>query len=118
MTTKRKKRPVGRLRRWATKVALALTKTSPTAVADVEPPAKPAEVYRAVSAAEIVKRVGEVKVYEQDGDRLLEFAPRGWHREESFATARTAYWKDPANRPVFADVGTHTEQRENEIKGK
>ncbi len=120
------KRKIGwfaRFRR-ARKVLRALTKADPVAAAQVEaPPQKPAQVHRVVTAAEVIKRVGEIKIYEEDGDRLLQFAPKGWHAEESFATPRNAYRADGSlkpssisQRPVFRDVGTMTERAEKESK--
>ena len=74
---------------WATRLGLALTKANPVEAAQPEAPAtKAAETYRARPASEILKRVGKVEVYEEAGDRLIKFAPRGWHAEESFAYNR------------------------------
>lgn len=96
------------LRSVATRIVLALTKTDPVGAASLPEtaPAKPAEVYRAVSAAEIIKRVGEVRTYEEGGDRVMEFAPRGWHREESFAYNKNK----PTPVTTFTDQGKFGEK--------
>lgn len=67
-------------------------------IMQVNAPAPPPISYRqnkhsGTSVEEATKRAPKVEVYEEDGDRLMKFSPRGWHAEESFATARTPYWK-------------------------
>ena len=98
--------------RRARRVLRALTKADPVGAAQVDPPEKLAQVHRVVTAAEVIKRVGEIKIYENDGDRLLEFNPRGWHREESFAFNKNK----PTPVAQFADVGGMTAQREKELQ--
>lgn len=66
-----------------------------TDIVPLNPPAPPAISYRrnkysGLSVEEALKRAPKVKIYEEDGDRMMAFSPRGWHAEESFATPRSA----------------------------
>ena len=102
------------LRSVFSRLTLAFTRVDVASMASLEESkdAKPAETYRARPAAEIIKRAGKIETYEEAGDKLMAFAPKGWHREESFAAARPAFRLDGSlkpsarsQRPVFSDVG-------------
>ena len=116
------------LRSVLSRVTLALTRTDPVSAASIEPvKEEPAVTYRARPAAEIIKRVGPVHVHREAGDEfdLIAINPRGWHREESFATPRSAYRLDgtlkpsaASQRPVFRDVeGVAVEGRTVDMTG-
>lgn len=69
-----------------------------TDVVPIAAPAPPAISYRqnkysGLSVDEATKRAPKVEIYVEDGDRMMASRPRGLHLEESFATARTPYWK-------------------------
>lgn len=90
--------------------AIVPAAVEPTAHAPAPPISQRVNKYSGMSAEEAAKTAKPM--YIEDGDRVIQFAPRGWHAEESFATARTPYWKNPANRPQFTDVGKSTAQAE------
>lgn len=79
----------------------------PSTAPEPTKPEPPAVTYRAVSAREILKRVGEVKVYEEAGDHVMQLNPRGWHAEESFAYNKNK----PTPVTKFNDVGKFGEDK-------